>query len=130
MKNVACVSSVCRQEPESLHVFLSVVGQLPHCTLSLDALRYEWQKYQAEDIPEDSYCSDKGQIEDGTSYVKYRRIDEYWHKVIQLTDSRGDSKYQGLAVPVKMVLSLSHGQADVERGFSLNKAMLIVTAAH
>jgi hypothetical protein len=41
-----------------------------------------------------------------------------------MTDNRGDSKYPTLAAVVKMALSLSHGQADVERGFSLNKHIL------
>ena len=60
LKNVACFSPICRQEPQSLQMFLSVVGQLPYCTLSVDTLRCEWQQYQAEDIPEDFYCLDKG----------------------------------------------------------------------
>ena len=43
---------------------------------------------------------------------------------MQLTDHRGEPKYPILASVVKVALSLSHGQADVERGFSVNKQIL------
>jgi hypothetical protein len=43
---------------------------------------------------------------------------------MQLTDTRGNPKYPALTAVVKMTLSLSHGQADVERGFSINKQVL------
>lgn len=66
----------------------------------------------------------KGQNEDGAGYVKYRHVDDYWHRVLQLTDGRGEPKYPDLAVVIKMALSLSHGQADIERGFSINKKIL------
>ena len=56
--------------------------------------------------------------------MKYKRVDDYWHRILQLTDARGDPKYPTLAFVIKMALSLSHGQADVERGFSVNKQIL------
>ena len=48
-------------------------------------------------------------------------VTEYWYRVMQLTDIHGNAKYPSLAAVVKMASSLSHGQADVERGFSINK---------
>jgi len=51
-------------------------------------------------------------------------VDEYWYRVMQLTDTRGNPKFPTLTAVVKMSLSLSHGQVDVERGFSFNKQVL------
>ena len=57
-------------------------------------------------------------------FVKYKRIDHYWHKILSITDNHGEAKYASLSVVVRLALSLSHGQADVERGFSVNKHVL------
>ena len=121
LQNVACISPLVRQQPQSLQMFNAIVSQLPYCTNNIDALRAEWHKYQEEDIAEELYIVDKGQNEDGTGYVKFWSIDEYWHKIMLLTDCRGEPKYPGVAVIVKMILSLSHGQADVERGLASTK---------
>jgi len=43
-------------------------------------------------------------------------VDKYWDKVFQLKDAVGQPKYLHLSLIVKAVLSVSHGQADVERG--------------
>jgi uncharacterized phage infection (PIP) family protein YhgE len=77
-----------------------------------------------EEISRDMFVSGEGQNSDGTAFVKYKRIDEYWYRVMQITDTRGDAKYQSLGFIVKIALSLAHGQADVERGFSTNKQIL------
>ncbi len=41
-----------------------------------------------------------------------------------MTDMIGHAKFSSLSRLIHIVLSISHGQADVERGFSLNKATL------
>jgi hypothetical protein len=41
-----------------------------------------------------------------------------------MTDAQGNPKYTSLGSVVKMALSIAHGQADVERGFSINKQVL------
>jgi len=41
-------------------------------------------------MPEDMYIYERGQKSDGTAYIKYRRVDEYWYRVMQLTDTRGN----------------------------------------
>ena len=51
-------------------------------------------------------------------------MDDYWQKVGTMTDSDGLFKYPQLAALMKCVLSLSHGNAVPERGFSINKIML------
>jgi hypothetical protein len=126
LKNIACLSPLLRTEPSSLQMIAAVVVNLPYCNSAekSDSVVREWRKYQDEVIPETFFIEDKGVKDDGTAYIKYKRVDYYWHRVMQMTDNRGDPKYPTLAAVVKMALSLSHGQADVERGFSINKHIL------
>jgi len=74
----------------------------------------EWKLYQDEILAKDLFISAKGHRDDGTPYVSYKRIDEYWSSVLESTNSRGSPNYPSLAVLVKAALSLSYGQADVE----------------
>jgi len=52
-------------------------------------------------------------------------VDVYWSRVSQQKDGLGNAKYSHLMVVVKAALSVSHGQADVERGFALNKHITV-----
>ena len=67
----------------------------------------EWKLYQAE--------------ADTVIDVTKCRIDHYWRKIFKLTTSAGELKYPTLRKLVKSVLSLHHGNADVERSLSDNK---------
>ena len=53
-----------------------------------------------------------------------RRIDHYWRDILKFKTRSGKDKYPGLGKIVKGVLTLPHGNADVERGLSDNKKML------
>ncbi|KAJ8870416.1 hypothetical protein PR048_029438 [Dryococelus australis] len=46
-----------------------------------------------------------------------QRIDHVWRNIYQLKNSVGAAKYHIVEGVVKMSLSISHGSADVERGF-------------
>ncbi|KAJ1519804.1 hypothetical protein ONE63_005057 [Megalurothrips usitatus] len=48
------------------------------------------------------------------------RVDHFWRNYLQ-----GQNSYQNLYSFLKVVLVLSHGQAFVERGFSVNKEMIV-----
>ena len=52
------------------------------------------------------------------------KIDEFWQKVGSIKEKDGSSRYPQLFALIKCVLSLSHGNAVPERGFSVNKIML------
>lgn len=112
LKNIACLSPLFRQQPAAVQMIMAVVDHLPYCSSAniKDNVLHQWQTYAADDIPDDFFIMNKGQNEDGTGYVKYRHVDDYWHRVLQLTDGRGEPKYPDLAVVIKMSLSLSHGQ--------------------
>ena len=51
-------------------------------------------------------------------------ICRYWDYVTRLRDVAGDKKYKVLGEVVKSALSLSHGNAAPERGFSVNNSLL------
>jgi hypothetical protein len=54
-------------------------------------------------------------------------IDQYWHEVGLLKDISGDIQYPLLSKLAKAVLTIPHGNADIERMFShlgLNKTKL------
>jgi len=94
LKNVACFSPLLLKQPSSLQMIGAVVLNLPYCNSAEtdDGVLREWRNYQKKEIPEEFYIQDKGQRADGTSYVKYKRVDDYWHKIMQLTDHRGEPK--------------------------------------
>lgn len=52
------------------------------------------------------------------------RIDHFWRNIITQKTEMGHLKYPSLSKVVKVCLSLSHGNSDVERGFSLSKRIL------
>lgn len=128
LQNLTCLSPQMRtSEPEkTVQMIAAVVNALPCCNTAemKDNVTREWREYQAEVISDDYFVAEKGQDANGMPFVKYRRIDNYWQRVLQITDSRGEAKYPHLGKVVRVALCLSHGQADVERGFSLNKAIL------
>lgn len=127
LKNLACFDPLCRRQATTVQMILAVVSQLPYYNNAQmkDEVLREWQRYQEDsEITEELYICGRSWGDDGTCAVMYCNVDEYWHKVMMLTDSRGQPKYPALAQVVKMVLSLSHGQSDVERGFSINKRIL------
>ena len=55
---------------------------------------------------------------------KFKRIDFYWRSVGTITGDDGKPKYAQLFAMVKCILSLSHGNAVPERGFSINKKLI------
>ena len=56
--------------------------------------------------------------------IKYERIDVYWSKVGHMTRPCAERKYPTLMKLARIALTLNHGNADIERGFSQNKLMV------
>lgn len=61
---------------------------------------------------------------DKSAKCTQERIDDYWAKVFSLRSATGEQKYPLLSRLIKALLSLPHGNADCERGFSENKHLL------
>jgi hypothetical protein len=84
----------------------------------IDRIGAEWRVYQLAEIPNEltennNDCSN--------NIIKHISIDKYWHRIFSTTTSTGAPQYLVLSKLVKCLLSLSHGNSDVERGFSENK---------
>ncbi len=80
----------------------------------IDRISAEWLIYQNEKIPNEWFEKIDG----------YHSIDYYWKNVFTLKTNTGADKFVALAKLVKCALALSHGNADVERGFSENAFLL------
>lgn len=98
---------------------------MPHAldNCERDSVLDEWKTYQVDDGIEDNwFIAEKTQSE-----VKYHRIDSYWAHVFNTKNRDGKCRYSALSKVVKCALVLAHGNADVERGFSLNNFFALVT---
>ena len=60
----------------------------------------------------------KGFNENGEERLLKERLDHYWRKIELMKNAVGDLKYPLIIKVVKAALSLAHGNAEVERGFS------------
>ena len=61
---------------------------------------------------------------DDVDPTKQVDICEYWQHVSVITETTGEKKYTNLSYVAKAALSLSHGNASPERGFSVNNSLL------
>lgn len=113
-----------------------------------DMVRQQWMLYQIEDIPQEWF--NKKDLREGSSKESYWKrvsrewigescddehsglgdsqvpVDEYWFKIGQIKSDDGFLKYPQLFALAKCCLTLSHGNAAPERGFSINKNILQV----
>lgn len=95
---------------KSLQDILKVADHLPIPKISELLLSDEWRILQLEELP---------------ALEKEERIDHYCQKnVFQTKNSNGDPKYPLISKVIKLTLTISHGNADVERGFSKSKLIL------
>ncbi|CAF0949463.1 unnamed protein product [Adineta ricciae] len=106
---------------------IRVARAVPHLLKDseIDSLRDEWLAYSLEVIDE-KWVIDKKEIDsDGNECIIYHRIDFYWNKVLAITTTDGRPKYPALSKLIKNILIISHGNADVERGFSINENIVV-----
>ena len=108
-----------------------------------DAVMEEFKLYQLEKIPSSFYeAKPKEKKRDVYSFWKYAFgflhvaatgtdnnskyvcIDHFWRNVGGIVDMEGIPKYRKLVTFVNLILMLSHGNADAERGFSIIKQHL------
>lgn len=87
-----------------------IADQLSLQDVSLTKLADEWNLLKLDESPE---------------LQKSERIDHYWQKnIFSQKNCNNDYKYPLINKVVKACLCLSHGNADVERGFSKSKLTL------
>lgn len=73
--------------------------------IDCDRLVDEWRLYMVDDIANNESVSS---------------VDQYWASIFKLKNSLGETKYKQLGNLGKKVLSLSHGNSEVERAFSIS----------
>ena len=113
-----------------------------------DKIRTQWKIYQCESIPLEFFQKPESlsatesksapnsywkaafhafriqTTKDETTNLK--RIDEYWKSVGKIKYEKGQLKYPQLLALIKCVLSISHANIILERGFSINKYLLSI----
>jgi len=87
----------------------------------IDRAGAEWRVYAMADIPIEWIQKQTNSSENTFEYIS---VDKYWYHVLCTTTSTGAPQYLSLAKLVKCLLSLSHGNSDVERGFSQNNNVI------
>ena len=83
----------------------------------IDRIGAEWRVYQTADVPEEWF---RKITISSDNIIEYLPIDKYWYQIFSTNTSIDTPQYMALPKLVKCLLSLSHGNSDVERGFSEN----------
>ena len=87
----------------------------------VDHVRDEWLGYSFEDINETWITESKNDDGSKNGKITYHRIDYYWNRVLSIKGADGCLKFPTLSKLIKNILIIPHGNADVERGFSINE---------
>mgnify|MGYP006342324205 FL=1 len=130
LRDLQCLHPLARTDLKSADAILRVARSVPHSIAeeNIDKVIAQFTLYQHESqIAENWFIFEKGNDANGDPFTKWKRVDQYWSKVLNITDELGQPKYHILARLVKCVLVFAHGNADVERGFAANA--LTVTEA-
>ena len=86
-------------------------------SVGIDSLSDEWNLYQLDDISLEFFKT-KVFNENGKEILLKERVDHYWRRIEIMKIAVGDLEYPLIIKVVKAALSLAHGNAEVERGFS------------
>lgn len=109
LKALGCLHPQVRKNSSSVRRILTVAESMPFITPEdLNHVSDEWRKYATD--------------EDGIDAEL--RVDRFWWEVLNTKEASGAKKYPVMSKVVKAALSLPHGNADSERGLSINKRML------
>lgn len=80
--------------------------------------------YSIETVDDSWIIKKKYDDSQGQEHIECQEIDYYWNKIFSIVRNNGYSKYPILSKLIRNVLIISHGNADVERGFSTNGNIL------
>jgi hypothetical protein len=116
LRHLQCLHPSMRLSETSHISIMNIARSFPEINIpdNIDRINAEWLIYQNEKIPNEWFEKTDG----------YHSIDYYWKNVFTLKTNTGADKFIALAKLVKCALALSHGNADVERGFSENAFLL------
>ncbi|CAF4651079.1 unnamed protein product [Rotaria sp. Silwood1] len=116
LRHLKCLHPIMRHSETSHISIMNIARSFPQMIIpdDIDRITAEWYIYQNENIPNEWYEQTN----------KYHSIDYYWKNVFTLKTNTGTNKFIALPKLIKCILALSHGNADVERGFSENAFLL------
>ncbi|KAL1438379.1 hypothetical protein MTO96_047997 [Rhipicephalus appendiculatus] len=110
LRDLGCLQPNVIQEESSVVAFRNLAQQVPQVITpqEISALMDELALISTEKL----------------QYDLGEQIDDAWQRIFVLKDKNGGPRYPLLGKLVKSLLCLSHGNADVERGFSENRRLL------
>jgi len=116
LRHLQCLHPSMRLSETSHINLMNIARSFPQMNVpdDIDRISAEWLVYQNEKIPNEWFEKPDG----------YHSIDYYWKNIFTLKTNSGTDKFIALAKLVKCALALSHGNADIERGFSENAFLL------
>ncbi|XP_048511379.1 uncharacterized protein LOC125500995 [Athalia rosae] len=106
-KHFRCLQPEAIKKEAFIRSIQKIVDALP-LEISSIKLADEWKMLAMEKLPDN----------------KSQRIDHFWREIMKLKTGLGEQKYPNISKIVKASLSLSHGSADIERGFSSSGRIL------
>jgi len=109
LKQLTCLQPANRKKSSRPDYIAKLCDALP-LSIRSDHLKDEWKLMVIQQPEPEVDISD--------------RIEKYWRYFIDLKGSDGGPKYPNVSMVVKASLTLSHGNADVERGFSRSGCIL------
>ncbi|CAF1530611.1 unnamed protein product [Adineta ricciae] len=126
LRDLQVLNYSSKSDPTSNDQILRVARAIPNLfnDREIDSLTNEWILYCFELIDESWIIKDKYIDANGLDHIKYHSIDYYWSKVFSILTNNGTPKYQTLAKLIRNVLIIAHGNADVERAFSINSNII------
>ena len=115
-----------RLDPEGVDTIVRIGRQVPGLLSSsdIDLLAHEWLIYSIETIENSWIIKNRFYDSGANEHIEYQDIDYYWNRIFMIVDNGGNPKYRTLTKLVRNILIISHGNADVERGFSSNGNIL------
>lgn len=127
LRDLVCLQPEQRQNTKSApairRVAIQIANVLRNTKLTsetperyADQIMTEYKVYQSESfyVPEANSTAEDGALS----------IEDYWCFVDKIRDAEGKFRFKNLVDLVKVCLSISHGNAGPERGFSENKHIL------
>jgi hypothetical protein len=126
LRDLQVLGHVSRSDSTSIDQIVRVARAVPNLLTDkdIDNLVNEWMLYSVEIVDESWIIKEKYTDSNGNDHITYHRIDYYWNKIFSILTNNGTPKYPTLANLVKNVLIITHGNADVERGFSINSNII------
>ncbi|CAF1465815.1 unnamed protein product [Rotaria sordida] len=70
----------------------------------------------------------KGSSTSSNNIIEYVPIEKYWYKVMPTVTTTSAPQHVVLTKLAKYLLSLSHGNSDIKRGFSQNNYLVQTTS--